>query len=172
MTTRKMTMLAMLTAVYVVLSVTTPVKIISFKFTFEAFPILVAGLLFGPVEGMIVGLLGSGIYQVFLSSYGITPTTPLWILPHVLNGLIAGLLGRKLKEMNMVNVVIIAMACAFTVTVFNTVALYVDSRMFGYYTEKLVFGALGMKFLIGIILSIVYALVLPQLIGQLRKIVK
>ncbi|MBQ4252555.1 MAG: ECF transporter S component, partial [Erysipelotrichaceae bacterium] len=53
MTTRKMTMLAMLTAVYVVLSITTPVKIISFKFTFEAFPILVAGLLFGPVEGMI-----------------------------------------------------------------------------------------------------------------------
>ena len=86
MTTRKLTTLAMLTSIYVVLSILTPIKVINFKFTLEAFPILVAGLLMGPLEGLIVGFTGSAIYQIFLSSYGITATTPLWILPHAVNG--------------------------------------------------------------------------------------
>lgn len=172
MTTRKLTTLAMLTAINVVLCIMTPIKVINFKFTLEAFPILIAGLLLGPMGGLTVGLLGSSIYQVFFSAYGITATTPLWILPHAVSGLLAGLLARKVKEYTVLNVTVIATICAFTVTILNTLALYVDSKLFGYYTPKLVFGALLLKFAAGIILSVLYALVLPKLIKQLKKIVK
>jgi ECF transporter S component (folate family) len=172
MSTRKLTTLAMLTAIYVVLSLLTPIKLINFKFTLEAFPVLIAGLLMGPLEGFLVGLAGSGIYQVFFSTYGITATTPLWILPHALSGFLAGILARRVKEYNVVNVAVIATICAFTVTAFNTLALFVDSKMFGYYSSKLVFGTLLLKFLTGLILSVFYALILPKLIAQLRKLVK
>ena len=172
MTTRKLTTLAMLIAIYVVLSILTPIKVINFKFTLEAFPILIAGLLLGPVEGLIVGLVGSGIYQVFFSSYGITATTLLWMLPHAVSGFLAGWLSRNVKQYNVINVTVIATICAFTVTALNTLALYVDSKLFGYYSSKLVFGTLRLKFLTGLILSILYALILPKLITQLKKLLK
>ena len=172
MTTRKLTTLAMLISIYVVLSIMTPIKVINFKFTLEAFPVLVAGLLMGPLEGLIVGFTGSAIYQVFFSSYGITATTLLWILPHAVNGLLAGWLGRTVKQLNTVNVISIATICAFTVTALNTLALYVDSKLFEYYSRKLVFGTLVLKFAAGFILSVIYALILPKLITQLKKLLK
>ena len=91
MNTKRLTGSAMLIAVYCVLSILTPVKVANFKFTFEAFPILVAGLLSGPIDGLIVGGVGSFLYQLLFSGYGITATTGLWILPHALSGLIVGL---------------------------------------------------------------------------------
>ena len=164
--------MAMLTAIYVVLSIMTPIKVINFKFTLEAFPILVAGLLMGPYEGRLVGLLGSGIYQVLFSSYGITPTTLLWMLPHVFSGFLCGVLAKKAGKLTTVKVIIIATICAFSVTILNTLALYVDSKMYGYYSDKLVFGALLLKFAAGFILSVLYALILPKLIEQLKKIIR
>ena len=95
MKVRKLTTIALLSAVYVVLSILTPIRIINFKFTFEAFPVLVAALLMGPWDGALVGALGAFIYQLFFSGYGLTPTTPLWILPHFVSGLLVGLYARK-----------------------------------------------------------------------------
>ena len=65
MNTRRLTTLAMLIAIYSVLSILTPIKIVNFKFTFEAFPILVASLLLGPVDGLIVGGVGSFIISYY-----------------------------------------------------------------------------------------------------------
>ncbi|MBQ6126711.1 MAG: ECF transporter S component [Erysipelotrichaceae bacterium] len=91
MNTRRLNTISMLMELYVVLSIMTPVKVANFKFTFEDFPILVAGLLFGPLDGLYVGGIGSFIYQLLFSGYGITATTPLWILQHALSGRIVGL---------------------------------------------------------------------------------
>ena len=170
MNTKRLTSLAMLIAIYVVLSILTPVKIANFKFTFEAFPILVAGLLLGPIDGLIVGTLGSFIYQLLFSGYGITATTPLWILPHALSGLIVGLLAKKFNyELDFKRIVIISIISAFTVTALNTLALYVDSKLYGYYSSALVFGNLLVKIFIGIILAFIYSSVLPKLLDYLKK---
>lgn len=170
MSTKKLTTLAMLIAIYCVLSILTPVKIANFKFTFEAFPILVAGLLSGPLDGFIVGTLGSLIYQLFFSGYGITITTPLWILPHSISGLLVGLLAKKFRyDLDFKKIVLISTISALTVTALNTLALYVDSKAFGYYSPTLVFGNIAVKILIGIILSIIYSSVLPKLLAFLKK---
>ncbi|MBQ6335497.1 MAG: folate family ECF transporter S component [Erysipelotrichaceae bacterium] len=170
MNTKRLTTLAMLVAIYLVLSILTPVKIANFKFTFEAFPILIAGLLMGPIDGLIVGGVGSFIYQLLFSGYGITPTTPLWILPHALSGLLVGVFSQKSGfELDFKKLAFICVISAFTVTLLNILALYVDSKLYGYYSKALVFGNIFIKIIVGVILSIIYASILPKLLAYLKK---
>ena len=51
----------------------------------------------------------------------------------------------------------------------NTVALYVDSKMFGYYSAALVFGALAMRLLLSVVTSVVIAIVIKPILHALRK---
>ena len=170
MNTKRLTSLAMLIAVYCVLSILTPVKVANFKFTFEAFPILVAALLAGPIDGLIVGAVGSFIYQLLFSGYGITLTTPLWILPHAFSGLITGLYARsKNYRLSNLQIVMICIISALCVTALNLLALYVDAKVYGYYSFALVFGNLILKIIAGVILSIIYSSVLPKLLNYIRR---
>ncbi len=169
MNTRRLTTLAMLVALNIVLSILTPVRIANFKFTFEAFPILVAAILMGPVDGLIVGGLGSFVYQLFFSGYGITITTPLWILPHALSGLIAGLLSGRKENNDFRELTPICILSSLTVTALNLLALYVDSKVFGYYSKAFLFANLPVKIAVGILLSIVYASILPKLLAYLKN---
>lgn len=163
---------AMLTALYFVLSTLTPIRTGNFKFTFEALPVLIGALLLGPVDGLIIGGLGSFLYQLLSSGYGLTATTVLWILPHAASGLAVGLYGARLKgEPNFWNIMLICLISALLVTALNTLALYVDSRLYGYYSKALVFGALGFKVLAGAMLSAAFAAVLPKLLKAVRKFV-
>ena len=170
MNTKRLTTLAMLIAIYSVLSILTPIKLANFKFTFEAFPILVASLLLGPVDGLIVGGVGSFIYQLLFSGYGITATTILWIIPHALSGLVVGLYAKtKNHSLGFKQISFIASVSAILVTLLNALALYVDAKLYGYYSFTLVFGNLIFKIIAGIILAIVYSGVLPKLISFLKK---
>ena len=168
---RRLTIIAMLVAMNVVLSILTPVKLNNFKFTFEAFPILVGAMLYGPLEGLAVGGLGSFIYQMFFSGYGITPTIPLWILPHAASGLLVGLLAKAKKfKLSSTQASIIAAISALLVTALNTLALYVDSKMFGYYSKKLVFASIPFKIIAGIVLAIIYGILIPQILKRVENI--
>lgn len=160
----------MLISVYCVLSILTPIKLENFKFTFEAFPVLVASLLFGPIDGLIVGGVGSLIYQVLFSGYGITATTLLWVVPHAFSGLTVGLFAKsKNYSLDIKQTCFIAIISSLTVTVLNIVALYIDSKMYGYYSYALVFSNVIFKIITGVILAIVYTFVLPKLISFLKK---
>ena len=170
MNTKRLTSLAMLIAVYCVLSILTPIKVANFKFTFEAFPILVAGLLSGPLDGLIVGGVGSFIYQLLFSGYGITATTLLWVLPHAVSGLIVGLYAKfRAFELKNAEIAGVSIVSALLVTSLNLLALYVDSKLYGYYSYALVFGNLLLKIFTGIILAIIYAAILPKLLDFLKK---
>ena len=170
MNTKRLTTLAMLIAVYSVLSFLTPIKLANFKFTFEAFPILVASLLLGPVDGLIVGGVGSFIYQLLFSGYGITATTILWIIPHAISGFVVGLYAKSRKQnLNFKKIVFISIISSLLVTILNVLALYIDSKIYGYYSFALVFGNLLFKIIAGIMLAIVYSGVLPKLINFLKK---
>lgn len=170
MNTKRLTSDAMLIAIYSVLSILTPIKIENFKFTLEAFPILVASLLLGPIDGLIVGGVGSLVYQLLFSGYGITATTLLWVLPHAISGLVVGLYAlHKKYELNFKNISFISSVSAIIVTALNTLALYVDSKLYGYYSTVLVFSNIAIKILTGIILAIIYSSVLPKLLIFLKK---
>ena len=77
-TTRQMALDAVLAAICMVLGYYGP-DLGNLKITFEGLPVILAGLLLGPVDGAVVGGIGTLLYQ--LLRYGVSATTLLWILP-------------------------------------------------------------------------------------------
>ena len=69
---------AILTAMCVVLGLVS-LDFGNLKITFEDLPILLGAALFGPWDGMIIGVLGTSIYQML--RFGADPTLPLWVIP-------------------------------------------------------------------------------------------
>ena len=93
----RLTINAMLIAIYIVLSL--PIMTLNvggLKFTFEHFPVVLCAVLFGPIDGIIVGTLGELVNQ--MTTFGITPTTALWILPIAFRGCFMGLGSVILKK--------------------------------------------------------------------------
>ena len=88
-TTKMLVALALLSAIGVVLArFIVPMHNPYMRFSIEAVPIIVAGYLYGPVGGAIVGLVGDAVGTLF-SGYGYNP---LFAVPPMLIGLCAGLL--------------------------------------------------------------------------------
>ncbi|MBR3000461.1 MAG: folate family ECF transporter S component [Oscillospiraceae bacterium] len=171
MKTRRIVLVGLLTAVYVVLSIFLTVTLWNFKITFEALPILVGAFLLGPADGLLIGLLGSFLTQML--TYGFTAATPLWVLPHAFSGWIVGLMAAKMGEPHSVKkTAVITVVSALSVTALNTLAMFVDSKMFGYYSKAFVFGALGVRIVTGIATAVAFSLLLPPLLAQIRKILK
>ena len=130
--TRKLAMDSMLAAMCAVLGYLS-LDFGSLKITFESVPILLGALLLGPIDGMAIGGVGTLLYQ--LVRYGVSITTPLWILPYVLCGLVVGLgsARRGLRPSCWESTVFIVSG-ELLITLLNTVTLYIDSRIYGYYT--------------------------------------
>lgn len=170
MKTKRLTLDSMLIAINVVLCLIAPIKLSNFKFTFEALPILVAGLLLGPKDGLLVGTLGSAIYQIFFSGYGLMITTPLWIIPHSVSGLVVGLYSKKHNfKLDYKQTVLICVLSSLLVTLLNTIAIYIDAKAFGYYTFSYVFGSILIKIATGIILAILYSLIINKLMAKFKR---
>lgn len=170
---KRMAMNAAMVAVYVVLSLPfLTISIGGIKITFEHFPVVLCGVLFGPVDAMIVGGIGEFINQI--TSFGFTPTTILWILPIVVRGLIVGLCAKFFKKyMSLTAIVqkqvpvlflLVCIVSGIISSLFNTLALYVDSKLFGYYTFAMVFGALAVRILLSVVTSIVIAVAIRPIL--------
>ena len=132
----------MLAAVYFALTMLV-IKTPSLKITFASLAIVVAALMFGLPDAVAVAFVGEFLYQVIL--FGVTVTTPIWMLPPVLHalclGLCALLLGRKKPLVERTALCFAAcMFCGLLNACFNTVALYFDSKIYGYYQYQIVFG--------------------------------
>ena len=65
-TTKKLCYIALLVAVYVLLSMTFTIKTGNLEITFKSLPVVVAALLFGPAGGGMTALLGEFLCQVMM----------------------------------------------------------------------------------------------------------
>lgn len=89
MTTKTLVTLALLAAAEVVLArFIVPMPSPTLRFSIEAVPIIVAGLLFGPLAGGCVGVVGDAVGCLF-SAYGYNP---VFAVPPLMIGVCAGLL--------------------------------------------------------------------------------
>ena len=87
--TRTLVTMALLSAVSVVLArLIIPMPNVTTRFSIEAVPIILAGHLFGPLSGAIVGFVADFVGCLF-SGYGYNPA---FSVPPILIGLCAGLL--------------------------------------------------------------------------------
>lgn len=166
--TRKLAIDAMLAAMYLVLSFVS-VSMPNMKITFDALPILVGAALFGPWDGLAIGLIGSFLNQL-LGPYGLSVTTPLWIIPAGVRGLMVGAYAKhKNFDMTLPQTMMITVLSALVVTAINTLVMYIDSKIFGYYSYAYVFGMVIPRIIVGIVTGVVFAAILPPLLRVLRE---
>ena len=142
------------------------------KISFETLPILFAALALGPLDGFIVGTVGTLIYQMLL--YGFSLTTALWILPYLVCGLLAGLMGKSILGSVRENIdanakmLFICISSELAVTALNTVAIYTDSKIYGYYFPGLITGVLLLRLGIAVAEGTAFAFVLPPLLKRVK----
>lgn len=132
------------------------------KITLAALPFLVIAFICGPLEGFISGLVGTFLSQ--LLTFGITVTTPFWILPYAAQGLVAGLIFRAFKNRISIRSVGIGIFASGLVSVILTwIASYLDGVVFfKYMTLEVLIGLIPLRLLVWVILSVIYtAIVLP-----------
>lgn len=141
----------------------------SIKLTFESLPVLLGALLFGPLDGFLIGGMGTLIYQ--LLRYGIAATTLLWILPYALCGLIVGFYSRTHNfRLTPKEIIKVTIASELFITALNTFSLFVDSHLYGYYTPLFILGPLPLRLIICIVKAAAFGLLLPTLTQSIRKV--
>ena len=163
--------IALLAAMYYVLNlleIRTPGNL---HITLDALPLMVSALLLGPVDAALVAFFGELLNQV-ISPYGITATTLLWILPPVIYALIIGIVAKRQKKPMETRVVFCYVVCILAAVVRsagNTLVIWADSVIYGYYSFALVFGVAAIRFVTGIVAAVLVATVTMPLVRVLRK---
>ena len=166
-TTRQMALDAVLAAICMVLGYYGP-DLGNLKITFEGLPVILAGLLLGPLDGAAVGGIGTLLYQ--LLRYGVSATTLLWILPYVLCGLVVGRIGdRCAPEKSFGRLALTVLAGEGLIFLLNTGIIWLDSKIYGYYSFAYVFGSFFVRLGICGAKTVLYAAVLPTLMAALRR---
>ena len=175
-TAKRIALNAVLAALYVALSMLS-VPVGGFKLTFEHLPVILCAVLFGPIDAIVVGALGELINQML--TFGFTPTTILWMAPAMFRGLSMGLgavllpkfLGRQAMQDKSIPVVfmVTCVVSGLICSLINTFTLYVDSKMFGYYSYAMVFGVLWLRLGTSAISSVLMAVVVKPLAYALHK---
>ncbi len=138
------------------------------KLTFENVPVVIAGLLFGPVDGMLVGFVGIFLSQVI--RYGIDASTMLWVAPYVLSGLVVGL-GALLCRFRpkFWQLLVILIVDAIVVTGSNTVGLYIYYYYILKTPKETMFAAIPVRLAVSAVKGVLYAILMPLLIKGLES---
>ena len=166
-TARRLTADAMFAAMVTVLAAAA-IKTGNLKITIEAMPVFLGALMLGPIDGMVIGGIGTLLYQ--LLSYGVTVTTALWIAPYGLCvGAVSARHGYACTKRQLVLLVVFG---ELGITALNTASLYIDSLIYGYYSPVFVFGTLPLRLGICAAKAVVFSLLLPSLLPLVRRAVQ
>ncbi len=174
--TQRLVIDAVMVALYFALSMLA-ISIGGFKLTFEHLPIIICALVFGPVDAMLVGALGEFINQML--TFGMTPTTVLWMMPALFRGLSMGLacllakkymgldavLRQKAPVVFLVVCVLSGLICSFI----NTLVLLLDSKLYGYYSYAMVFGVFWLRIGASAISSVLMVITTKPVAHALKK---
>ena len=167
--TKQFTIDAMLAALCVVLGFASLRIGNVIKVSFEDLPVLFAALMFGPVDGALVGFVGIFLYQ--LLSFGITLTTPLWVLPFVVCGFVIGFIARRSNFNNTPKqILMLFVLSTLLVLALNTIAIYADSKLYGYYYPTIITGVIGVRVVIALVKGVVLGFIVPPVLKALSKI--
>lgn len=139
------------------------------KISLSGLPVIIMAVFGGPLWGAATGFIGAFIGQ--LITYGLSATTALWVLPAVVRGLSMGFLFRAFK-CSMKPGILTLETCitSLLVTLFNTGAMLVEQKLYGYYQSFLaIYVAIPTRIFAGIVTAIVFSLMLPTILNALNK---
>ncbi len=162
----------MLLAIYIVLSTLTVKLTPNLQITFTGVAIIMASVLYGLPDALLVALLGSFVAQL-RSAYGLTITTPIWMIPPLLRALVFGLAydlflkkGIRLEEKRILFVVFV-IASGLVTTLANTGAIFLDAYIFEYPVAMAVIESV-MRFVSSIASSVFMGLITLPIIYALK----
>lgn len=161
--------IALNAAIFVLLSYYGTIQLNNnYKFTLQNLPIYLTAMIFGRLAGMYVGFIGMTIHQII--GFGFDVLNIIWVIPYVIIAFIFGTIynDNDNKYVFSIKIIIINLI----LTILNTIALYIHSKLYGYYSYQLVFSSLLIRFISSIITSIIYIIVLPYLYKLLNKFIK
>ena len=167
---KRIAMDAMFIAMHIVFASFFSFKTPIVEISLASLPVLLCAVLYGPLDGLVVGLCGAFVQQLL---YGLTPTAPLWILPAMLQGLAVGLLARSLyyKGGRRAWVLVLVVACGeLLLTATNTAALYLDAHIVGY-SVKALYLILPTRLLNCVVRAIISSAIILPLLKPLEKLV-
>ena len=141
------------------------------KIALNGLPVIIIAAFFGPLWAAATGFVGAFIGQMI--TYGFSATTLLWVLPAVIRGLSVGFMFKVFKNsFKLSHVITITSISSVIVTVFNTFAMLVEQKIYGYYNSYLaIFVAIPTRLITGILTAVVMSLMLPTIIDSLKNIV-
>ena len=141
----------------------------SSKYTLYGLPLLFAGILFGPWVGLLTGLVSGFLSQ--LLTFGLSITTPLWMIAPMLWGFISGLLFHNVfkKKESPKNIVLTVILTSVFVTLTNTLALYLDGLIYHYPTPYVI-AQLGVRLITSIMLAIIYSILIQGVLPKIKNL--
>ena len=170
-TTRKIAFVGVLSALYIILSLIS-VGTNNFKASFESFAVLVTGTLLGPLEGFLVGVIGEFVHQIVY--YGVDPTTPLWLIPYAMEGLLAGLLAKKLlwpeEERKIGKYVAVVIPCEFLLTLLVTPVNAISAIIQGWGNWLTISAGIPLRLAVMVVRMIIYCAILPLIYPRLKGV--
>ena len=141
----------------------------SVKISLGSLPFIIIALLCGPAEGFITGFIGTLISQMI--TYGLTITTPIWLMPGALCGLVCGLVYIAFKRRTK-TAAIAASVCSgiFTLVLCNFIGSYLDGVLIlKYSTIEILLAALPVRIGVGICLAVIYTILAVPICRALQR---
>ncbi len=140
------------------------------KFTLYSLPLLFSGILFGPWAGLLTGIVSGFISQLCL--YGLGPTTLIWMLAPMMWGFLSGLIFHNVMKKNgsLFNISILVIGVSLSITLINTLALYLDGLLLHYPTPYVI-TQLGVRVATAIGLCIPYIAIIYLSLPRLKPLI-
>lgn len=171
MTVLDITICAAMIALHIVLDLFLTIRIGElYKITLNTLPFVVVGMMCGPAEGALSGLVGCFLSQM-LGPYGLMVTTPIWIIPGMLSGLTSGLIFKAFKRKSTIAAIAVTVFIAELITtIYNWFGSYLgDVVILKDMTIEVLIAAIPIRLINWALRSVVFTVVLVPLCKTLLK---
>ena len=170
----KISFCAVFAAMYVVLALIDIGIGPNIRLSFGSLPIIIMSLLFGPAVGVCTALVGELLNQIL--TYGLTVTTPIWLLVPMIRAFIIGFGAKLYKkkfdkpiECRLPWLYVVTGVAAAATTFFNTIAIGLDAWIFGFFSWPYVTAALAIRFAVGIVTAIILSTISIPIVKAIKK---
>lgn len=145
----------------------------NYQIPISCFPLVLASVMFGIGWGTATAVVGSFFSQI---SFGIGWGTLIWMAPTVIYATTVAILYLLFKKSNKLYILSIEFfISALVLSLLNTVAMYINNYIYGIpydLLNKLFKVIVSLKLIGAIGFAIVFAIIVPPIIKQLKKVVK
>ena len=168
---RKIIYVAVYASLFIILGKFVTIDLGNLRITIKSLPIYVGAITLGPIEGALIGFVGELVLQL-TGQYGFTATTLFWVLPYVVIGAVCGIVfeNKIVKFNGGIKYGVFIVSLQVLLSILNTIVIFIDSMIFGYYSFVYVFGSLIVKLMSAILTGIVYSIILPFIVNAIKKI--